>query len=167
MTGNIKDGYEWLGKVDLTLKRKLKFFRYILLWYFRPFMFEKFQNAKIYRILKVPAFGKFLPTGGSEIRRMTKLKMRAYTLKSLSIASLKEFLYKNCFFELLHLPFLIFMIWRSLWWFYTHNNVSVALELFLVNIIFNIYPIMYHRYTRIRVLNILRKHRQNTNKKGF
>jgi len=92
MSGNVKDGYEWLGKIDLTLKRKYKIFRNILLCYFRPFMFERFQNALIYRILKVPVFGKYLPTGGSEIRRMTKLRMPAYTLKSLSISSTKEFL---------------------------------------------------------------------------
>lgn len=166
MSAHLKDGYEWLGSIDKTLQRKYNFLRNFLLFYFTPFRIERFQNALIYRVLKVPVFGKYLPTGGFEIRRMTKMKMRAYTLKSLSIASTREFLYKNCFFELLHLPFFMFMIWRSLWWIYTHNNGSMALELFLVNLLFNIYPIMYHRYTRIRVLKILLKQQQYAGKKG-
>ena len=153
-----KDGYEWLTKVKSYLK-KYDFIYSIIKWYFLPFKFEKRNKGCIYRLLGVHVFGKYLPTGGSEIKRLTKTKMKAYSLKSKSVSGLIEFLYKNCFFELLHLPFFVFMIWRSSWWVVKYNNYEIALELQLVNLLFNIYPIMFHRYTRVRVFQLIEKHK--------
>ena len=153
------DGYEWLLKFDLNCLRKAKAVRDIIKWYFLPFKIEVYRNTLIYRMLGVPTFGKYLPTGGSEIKRMTKMKMKAYYLKSLSINSVVDFLYKNCFFELLHLPFFVFMVWRSIWWIYIENNFKLAIELQIFNLIFNIYPIMFHRYTRTRIIRLLKNNK--------
>ena len=77
--------------------------------------------------------------------------MQAYTLKAYSLTAAIEFRYKSCLFETLHLPFFIVLIWRSLWWYLEQDNIRLAIELLFVNGIFNIYPIMHQRYTRIRV----------------
>jgi hypothetical protein len=151
------DGYEWLIKFDMSYLKKVGVIRAVLKWYFLPFKIEKHGNSLIYRSLGVPVFGKYLPTGGSEIKRMTKMKMKAYSLKSLSINSVVDFLYKNSFFEFLHLPFFVFMVWRSIWWIYYFDNIRIAVELQVVNLLFNIYPIMFHRYTRIRILKLIEK----------
>ena len=153
-----KDGYEWLIKVNSYLKRS-DLIHSIIKWYFLPFKIEKRNKGALYKTLGVHVFGKYLPTGGSEIKRLTKTKMIAYSLKSYSIEALVEFLYKNCFFELLHLPFFIFMVWRSCWWVINFENYEIAFELQVVNLLFNIYPIMFHRYTRIRVVNLIEKHK--------
>ena len=149
-----RDGYEWLKIFDNKWLKKQFLVRKLILYYFLPNCLEKFRHGIIYRLLGVHMFGRFLPTGGIEIRRITGKKMKAYTLKSVSIISANEFLYKSCFFETLHMPFFLALLWRALWWYIEKGNIHLALELFLVNLIFNIYPIMHQRYTRLRIRKI-------------
>jgi len=155
-----KDGYEWLASFDGCWLKNQKWLRSFLLLYFVPSHLEKKNSGLIFRILGVHKFGRFLPTGGIEIRRITGKKMQAYTLKSISLSSAQEFLYKSCFFESLHIPFFIVLFWRSLWWYFVHDNINMAIELTVVNAIFNIYPIMHQRYTRIRIYKLLSIYRK-------
>ena len=74
----------------------------------------------------------------------------------------KEFKYKSCFFETLHIPFFAVLFWRSLWWYYEHDNIDLAVELLIVNAIFNIYPIMHQRYTRLRIDRLIDIKKQRT-----
>ena len=149
------DGYEWLERFDKKILKKHDILRRLLLFYFMPFFFEKIRYGCIYRILGVHVFGKYLPTGGINIRRWTGKKMQAYTLKSKSLESVKSFRYKSCFFELLHMPFFLFMLGRAIWWYVDQGSVRLASELMIVNAIFNIYPMMHQRYTRLRILRII------------
>ncbi|TLX77036.1 hypothetical protein E9993_04965 [Labilibacter sediminis] len=101
----LKDGYEWIARFDNSILIRIKWIRKVILVYFTPFNGELYNKDLIYRALGIHAFGRFLPTGGIIIRRVTKSTMEAYTLKANSRSGAKEFLYKNCLFELLHLPF--------------------------------------------------------------
>lgn len=149
------DGYEWIKRFDKNVLQKVLPVRKMILFYFNPFYFEKYKNGLIYRIIGVHRFGRYLPTGGINIRRWTKRKMQSYTLKGLSLNAAEEFRYKSCFFEFLHIPFFAVLIWRSLWWYFKHNNIDLAIELLIVNAIINIYPIMHQRYTRIRINRLI------------
>lgn len=84
----IKDGYEWLARFDKGFLKKALPLRNLLLQYYRPAFFEKFGYGIIYRFLGVHIFGKYLPTGGIQIRRLTKSKMQSYTLKKINICSI-------------------------------------------------------------------------------
>jgi len=88
--------------------------------------------------------------------------MPAYTLKRLTLDALKEFRYKSCFFETLHMPFFIVLTWRALWWYFAMGNLGLAVELMVVNAVFNIYPMMHQRYTRIRIARILGTYSHDT-----
>jgi hypothetical protein len=146
-----KDGYEWLIKFNNKFLKKVLPLRNLILYYYKPFIFERFKHGFVYRLLGVHIFGKYLPTGGVNIRKWTRRKMQSYTLKGNTLSAAIEFRYKSCFFETLHLPFLIILLWRSLWWYFEYNNINLAIELLLVSTLFNIYPIMHQRYTRIRI----------------
>lgn len=115
------NGYEWLTRFDRNVLQRALPIRNLLLIYFKPFSFEKYKYGAAYRMLGVHVFGRYLPTGGINIRRWTKSKMQSYTLKGISLASAIEFRYKSCFFESLHIPFFIVLMWRSLWWYYEHD----------------------------------------------
>ena len=158
----VKDGYEWLVQFDKTVLQKYGMVRVIILLYFKPLSFEKYKNGLIYRLLGVHRFGRYLPTGGINIRRWTKKKMQSYTLKALSLNAAKEFKYKSCFFETLHIPFFVVLVWRSLWWYFENDNINLAIELLIVNAIFNIYPIMHQRYTRLRIDRLIAIKSQRT-----
>lgn len=151
-----KDGYEWIEQFDRNTLQRVNVIRKMILYYFKPFRFEKYKQGKIYRLLGVRQFGRYLPTGGINIRRWTKRSMPSYTLKGFTRNALKSFKYKSCFFETLHLPFFLFLLGRSLWWFFKNDNLHLAVELILVNAIFNIYPIMHQRYTRIRIDRLIK-----------
>lgn len=158
MIRQIIDGYEWIETFDKNFLRKNKLLRTILGFYFKPFKIEFYKSGLIYRRIGVHVFGKYLPTGGFEIRRITKRKMQAYTLKYKNLNAAKEFLYKSCFFETLHMPFFLFLLLRSIWWYTEHSNIQLAFELMVVNLVFNIYPIMHQRYTRVRILKLIKKY---------
>ncbi len=150
-----KDGYEWLQRFDSDQLQQWPLIRRILLLYYAPSPCETAGHGSIYRALGVHRFGRYLPTGGIAIRNLTGKKMQAYTLKSKTLAAVREFRYKSCLFETLHMPFFIALTWRALWWYFAMDNVRLAIELMVVNAIFNIYPMMHQRYTRVRIQKLL------------
>jgi hypothetical protein len=157
-----KDGYEWLQRIDDDRFKNWPWLRRLLIKYYIPGRLEFYKDGMIYRFLGVHRFGRYLPTGGIVIRNITKKKMPAYTLKGLNRDALKEFRYKSCLFETLHMPFFIALTWRALWWYFAMGNLRLALELMAVNAIFNIYPMMHQRYTRIRIARILGTYSDDT-----
>jgi len=150
-----KDGYEWLERFDSDRLKKHPLVRRLLIFYFAPFRFETYRDGVIFRMLGVHRFGRYLPTGGIVIRRITGKKMQAYTPKGLSLDALAEFRYKSCLFETLHMPFFIALTWRALWWVFAMGSLGLAVELMVVNAVFNIYPMMHQRYTRVRIARLL------------
>jgi len=118
--------------------------------YFWPSVAEH----RTYRTLGVSHFGKFLPTGGIAIRRLTGSRMAPYTLRATSLRAAREFFYRTCVFELLHLPFFLTLLSLSGYRLLT-GRADLALENLAVNLLFNIYPIMHHRNTRFRIVALL------------
>jgi hypothetical protein len=114
------------------------------------------NNRKFYRVLGIDRIGRFIPTGGITIRRITKSKMRPYTLPSTNINSAREFLYRTIVFEFLHLPFLFALIILAIHRLYIEEYIF-ALENTIINILFNVIPILHHRNTRARIMQILIK----------
>jgi hypothetical protein len=68
------DGYEWLERFDKNVLQKTSSVRKLILLYFKPSRLERYRYGLIYRILGVHRFGRYLPTGGINIRRWTKGK---------------------------------------------------------------------------------------------
>ncbi len=88
--------------------------------------------------------------------------MRPYTLAGTSLASARAFYYRACVFESLHLPFLLTLVGLSLDRA-MNGRPDLALEDAVVNLVANVYPVMHHRRTRMRIarlLNLGRAYRQ-------
>ena len=149
------DGWSWLYHFYTKFIRPLKSIDRIVRGYFFPTRFEEWKHGEIYRRLGVDHFGRWIPTGGVNIRRATGQPMRSYTLSGVSINAAREFFYRSCVFELLHLPFALtlFLLASHRFWI---GRPDLALENLLVNLVVNVYPIMHQRYTRVRITRLLR-----------
>jgi len=88
--------------------------------------------------------------------------MRPYTLAGISLAAARAFYYRACVFESLHLPFLLTLVGLSLDRAMT-GRLDLALENTVINLVANVYPVMHHRRTRIRIVQLFNRgsaHRQ-------
>ncbi|MFC1555215.1 hypothetical protein ACFL7D_11330 [candidate division KSB1 bacterium] len=124
--------------------------------YCTPFGFEIRGKGKIYRYLGVHFIGKIIPTGGIFWRRLTGMKMSSFSLGTSSLQGARAYLYKACFFELLHVSAFIFymvIIIHRLNIGYT----DLAIDNLQQNLIINVYPIMLQRYNRARIFHLLRR----------
>lgn len=122
--------------------------------YYWPTKLERAGNGRIYRLLGVQAFGRMIPTGGVTVRRLTGARMAPYTLRGTSLGAAREFYYRTCAFESGHLPFMLAMLAVAIIQLF-RGRYDLALEDFLVNLAVNIYPIMHHRHTRLRIVRLL------------
>jgi hypothetical protein len=113
----------------------------ILNLYFSPKSFEK--NRKLYRLLGVHIFKKFLPTGGDYVVRYAKIRM----IPDSSAEALEA--YERCtrVYETIHVIFFFLYIFLP----------SSFLSNLLLNLVINVYPIMTQRYNRARIDCILKK----------
>jgi hypothetical protein len=135
--------------------------------YFWPTRWERAGGGRIYRLLGVTHFGRVIPTGGVAVRRLTGATMGPYTLRGSSLGAAREFYYRACAFETMHLPFLLALlaitVQRLL-----EGRIDLAVQDMGVNLAFNIYPIMHHRNTRQRITGLLerREHRHRSRPAG-
>ena len=150
------DGWNWLYQIYERYIRPHSWLRNVVVGYFSPTRLEMAENGKIYRLLGVSLFGKYIPTGGAAIRRMTGARMAAYTLSGLSIYDVRDFRYRTCVFEMLHIPFILTLLVLSGYRLLT-GRPDVAAENMFVNLVFNIFPAMHQRNTRVRIDRLLRK----------
>lgn len=108
----------------------------------------------MYKLLGVHLFGAVIPTGGIVVRRMTKARMSPYTLAGSSLGAARAFYYRACVFEALHLPFLLALAALA-----AHRAASgrldLAIEDMVINLAANVYPVMHHRRTRLRIACLL------------
>ena len=150
------DGWRWLyrlfGKLGAPLRK-------MLCAYWWPARFELAGNGRLYKVLGVDLFGRIIPTGGVFIRRITGSRMKPYTLKGTSIGAARDFFYRTCVFETLHFPFFITLVLLALHrWLI--GRPDLAVENTVVNLVFNVYPMMHHRRTRARIVRLLSSARQ-------
>ena len=106
---------------------------------------------------RVPLFGRVIPTGGIAVRRVTGARMAPYTLKTSTVRAAREFYYRACVFEFLHLPFLLVLAGLALHR-YLIGRIDWAVQETVMNLAVNLYPIMHHRNTRRRIVELLDRH---------
>lgn len=149
-----EDGWGWLYRSFDVLAPRGGALRRALCGYFWPGAAERAGAGVLDRLLGVRWFGRWIPTGGIGWRWLTGAKMRPYTLRGSSLGAAREFYYRTCVFEALHLPFLLALValaGRQL----ALGRADLALEDSLVNLLFNVYPILHHRRTRGRIAKLL------------
>jgi hypothetical protein len=157
-SGQLPRGDGWGGVYALLnwLARPGSGLRQLICAHFWPRQLELAGNGRIYRRLGVSLFGRVIPTGGVEVRRLTRTKMAPYTLRGTSVAAARDFYYRTCIFEALHTPFMLALLVIA-GYQYTAGRPDLALQDTLVNLGVNIYPMMHHRHTRVRIVRLLAK----------
>lgn len=147
------DGWSWLYRAFDNAAPRGGRLRRAVCGYFRPTMLERAGDGALFRALGVAWFGRWIPTGGISVRRLTGARMRPYTLRGPSLGAARDFYYRACVFEGLHLPFLLALLALALRQLVL-GRVDLALEDSLVNLVFNVYPILHHRRTRGRIVRL-------------
>jgi len=152
--GPADDGWNWLYAGFERLAPVGTAIRRAACRYFSPFGFETTRGGLFYRVLGVPQFGRFIPTGGVAVRRVTGARMAPYTLSSVSVRAARDFYYRACVFEALHLPFFLALFALSVqrW---SVGRVDYAIQELVLNALVNLYPMMHHRNTRRRIASLL------------
>lgn len=154
------DGWGWLYRAFERMAPKGRRLRRVLCRYFYPNLVERWRGGLLYRVLGVPVFGAIIPTGGIVVRRITKARMTPYTLAGRSLGAARAFYYRACVFEFLHLPFclalLVLAFDRA-----ANGRFDLALEDTGINLVANVYPVMHHRRTRTRIVQLLGRRRRH------
>jgi hypothetical protein len=149
-----QDGWSWAYRLYERCIKPLSPLRAAVRLYFLPRPIELWRQSLAYRLLGVQHFGRIVPTGGVWVRRLTHAPMRAYTLAGASPRAARRFFFRACIFEALHLPFMLAMVGLALQR-YSIGRVDLALENLLINLAVSVYPILHHRHTRARIVNLL------------
>jgi hypothetical protein len=148
------DGWGWLYRAVDRIAPAGSAARRVLCRYLFPNGLELWGGGRVYRLLGVHWFGSVIPTGGIVWRRLTRARMAPYTLAGTSLRGARAFYYRTCVFEALHLPFLLTLLvlagLRA-----AEGRWDLAVEDTAVNLLFNVYPIMHHRRTRTRIVQLL------------
>ena len=149
------DGWGWLYGMYSRYIRPHSWLRGPVRRYFNPTPIESADDGRIFRLLGVGGFGKIIPTGGITIRRLTGARMAPYTLAGTSLRGARDFFYRTCVFETLHLPFFLALLALSIYRLAT-GRPDLAVKNMLVNMVVNLYPMLHHRHTRTRIDRLLR-----------
>jgi hypothetical protein len=80
--------------------------------------------------------------------------MAPYTLRGTSIGAARDFYYRTCAFEAAHSPFMLALLVLTGYQL-AMGRFNLAASDMVVNLAVNIYPIMHHRHTRVRIASIL------------
>jgi hypothetical protein len=148
------DGWHFLYRFFNRLAPPQTGLRRLLCGYFWPKSLELSGGGRIYRTLGVWHFGRVIPTGGAVVRRITGSRMAPYTLKGTSIGAARDFYYRSCAFEVAHTPFFLALLAITGYQLVV-GRLDLAAQDMLVNLGVNIYPIMHHRHTRVRIVRLL------------
>lgn len=153
-----RNGLVW---IDRKLIAAVPVLRSILRFYFMPSRLESYHVGLIYRLLGIKAIAYIIPTGGLLWRRLFHWKGWSFALQGSSIRAAYEYIYTTCVFEILHLSALMLMLHDGIWSI-RHGYTDGILKFVLAGILMNGYPAMLQRYNRVRILNLLQKHREKT-----
>jgi len=153
-SGPTYDGWGWLYTTFDKLAPPGSKLRTVFCAYYTPTRIETVGRGRLYRWLGVPKFGRVIPTGGVNIRRATGARMAPYTLAGPSVRAARDFYYRACVFETLHLPFFLTLVVLAI------QRVSIgrvdwAIQETVINLAVNFYPMLHHRNTRRRILTLL------------
>lgn len=148
------DGWNAIYRMYQVIIKHFPQFSSFAQWYFLPNSFEMANERIFFKRLGVDLFGRIIPTGGILIRRLTGAKMKPYTLASSSYQAAREFFFRTCIFEALHLPFFLTLVILSTYRL-LDGRPDLAGENMLINLFLNLYPILHHRNTRARIIKLL------------
>ena len=128
-------------------------FRSLFDLYFAPFRFELWRCGRIYELLGIRLYKRYLPSSGDLVSRWQGVR-RISASGSLRLESLLRHKRFTKEYEVRHLVGGVIMLAISL--------VSVSIwkkgdmgTLLLANLLINGYPIMLQRYNRVRILSVL------------
>jgi len=147
------DGWAWLYDAFDGFAPRGSRLRALVCAYFMPSRLELGADCALYRWLGVAAFGRFIPTGGIGIRRATGASMRPYTLHRTSPAGARDFYYRACVFEALHMPFFVTLLLLAAQR-YSIGRTDIAVEETAMNLVVNLLPMLHHRHTRARIFRL-------------
>jgi len=150
------DGWSWLYRVFERAAPRGGRLRGAACGYYLPGPLERWRGGLVYRCLGVHLFGALVPTGGVLVRRLTGARMAPYTLRGSSLGAARDFWYRACVFESLHLPFLLALLALALQRA-AGGRLDLALEDTAINLLVNVYPILHHRRTRLRIVRLLER----------
>lgn len=153
-SGPESDGWGWLYSAFDSLAPAASRLRRTICAYFAPTRLEAAKDGRLFRLLGVTAFGRFIPTGGVFVRRVTGARMSPYTLSASTLSAAKDFYYRTCVFEILHLPFFLALLAISIDRLIS-GRFEHAVQDMVINLCVNVYPILHHRNTRRRILHLL------------
>ncbi len=153
-----EDGWGWLYRAFERVAPAGGRLRGALCRYLYPNGLEFWRRGRIYRLLGVHKFGSVIPTGGIVVRRVTGARMAPYTLTGTSRGAARAFYYRTCVFELLHLPFFLTLVVLAVLRA-SEGRWDLALENSVLNLAVNLYPMMHHRRTRLRIVKLLDRSR--------
>lgn len=150
------DGWGWLYRAFDVVAPRGSTSRRVICRYFAPSALENAADGQVFRLLGVTVFGKVIPTGGIAVRRISGARMKPYTLSAPTLGAAREFFYRACVFEALHLPFFFALLVITIDRF-VQGRLEHAFEDMALNLLVNVYPMLHHRNTRRRILKLLLK----------
>jgi hypothetical protein len=150
------DGWGGVYRLYETAIRAFPFLAAIARGYFWPSRLERARDGLLFRVLGVPLFGRLIPTGGVVVRRATGARMAPYTLARASLGAARAFFFRACIFEALHLTPMLLLVGLSVLRL-VQGRPDLAAENTLVNLVINVYPILHHRHTRVRIVRLLER----------
>jgi glycosyl-4,4'-diaponeurosporenoate acyltransferase len=125
--------------------------------YFEPKSFEKWQNGRIYEILGVRQFKKFVPFGYYMNSIIRKYVDPHHNLVSGEDCARLWGVYFTKTAEASHVALGILTAIPPITHAFKEGNYNSALLTGAVNLLVNVYPIMLQRYNRTRINNVLEK----------
>jgi hypothetical protein len=122
-------------------------------WYFEPKAFEKAGNCRLYRLLGVRGFKRYLPTSGDLVSRWQGIARIQRAQGGLDQA-LRRWERVTRSYEARHIFGALSMLAIS-WWSITFHNKGQWPALIAANLLINGYPILLQRYNRVRLQSAL------------
>jgi hypothetical protein len=124
-------------------------------WYFEPKAFETRGDGRLYRLVGIRFFKRYLPTSGDLVRRW-RGRRRVPALRTDIAADLLRHEKRTRSYEARHLFGAASMLLVS-WWSITFHGRGSWFVLIPANILINGYPILLQRYNRIRLRSVLER----------
>lgn len=122
-------------------------------WYFEPKPFEMMGNCRLYRLLGVRAFKRYLPTSGDLVTRRRGIS-RIKRVEGGVAEGLRRYERITRSYEARHIFGGLSMLAIS-WWSIAVHGKGNWVALLAANVSINGYPIMLQRYNRIRLQRAL------------
>jgi len=123
------------------------------LWYFEPKPFETAGDCRLYRLVGVRAFKRYLPTSGDLVSRWRGISRIQRAQDGLDQA-LRRYERVTRSHEGRHIFGALSMLAIS-WWAITFHGKGEWPALIVANALINGYPIILQRYNRIRLQSAL------------